>query len=51
MNAALGELKEVQSGWTIPDAALRANMKDAIMDDFLPAYKVRSAIPARPDRS
>ena len=30
----------MQSGWTIPDAALRANMKDAIIDDFLPAYKV-----------
>ena len=41
INAALGELRETQSGWTIPDTALRANMKDAIIDDFLPAYQVR----------
>lgn len=41
VNAALGVLHESQSAWTIPDAALRANMKDAILDDVLPLYEVR----------
>jgi hypothetical protein len=40
INSALTELKDTQCAWTIPDAALRANMKDAICEDFLPIYKV-----------
>ncbi|KAK9821134.1 hypothetical protein WJX81_005577 [Elliptochloris bilobata] len=40
VNAALGVLHESQSAWTIPDAALRANMKDALLDDVLPLYEV-----------
>jgi hypothetical protein len=40
VNAALAELREQQCAWTIPDAALRANLKDAIAEDFLPHYQV-----------
>ena len=40
INAAITDLRDSQCAWTIPDAALRANMKDAIAEDFLPPYKV-----------
>ena len=41
VNGALGELREALCAWTIPDAALRGNLKDAVTEDFLPHYKVR----------
>lgn len=37
----LQTLQEQQRQWTIPDTLLQSNMKDAIAEDFLPAYKVR----------
>lgn len=40
INTALTELRDAQTTWTIPDAALKANMKDAVAEDFLPVYKV-----------
>ena len=40
INAAISELRDTQCSWTIPDASLRANMKDAIAEDFVPLYKV-----------
>lgn len=40
INAALAELRDTQCAWTIPDASLRANMKDAVAEDFVPLYKV-----------
>lgn len=40
INAAITELRDTQCSWTIPDASLRANMKDAIAEDFVPLYKV-----------
>ncbi len=40
VNAAITELRDTQCSWTIPDASLRANMKDAIAEDFVPLYKV-----------
>ena len=36
----LQSLQEQQQQWTIPDTLLQSNMKDAIAEDFLPAYKV-----------
>lgn len=36
----LQNLQEQQKRWTIPDTLLQSNMKDAIAEDFLPAYKV-----------
>ena len=39
INAAMSELRDTQCSWTIPDASLRANMKDAIAEDFVPLYK------------
>lgn len=47
INAALTELHDAQSTWTIPDPALKANMKDAVAEDFLPLYKVRRHIRAQ----
>lgn len=41
VNTALTELRDAQCTWTIPDPALKANMKDAVAEDFLPLYKVR----------
>lgn len=40
ISTALTELRDTQSAWTIPDASLRANMKDAVAEDFVPLYKV-----------
>ena len=40
INTALTELRDAQCTWTIPDPALKANMKDAVGEDFLPVYKV-----------
>ena len=40
VNAAMTELRDTQCAWTIPDAVLRSNMKDAILEDFVPLYKV-----------
>ncbi|KAK9812710.1 hypothetical protein WJX72_002444 [[Myrmecia] bisecta] len=39
LNTAISALHESQSQWTIPDPLLRANMKDAIAQDFLPFYQ------------
>lgn len=44
INTALTELRDAQCTWTIPDPALKANMKDAVAEDFLPLYKVCSGI-------
>lgn len=41
INTALAELRDTQCSWTIPDASLRANMKDAVAEDFVTLYKVR----------
>lgn len=41
VNAALALIHESQSAWTIPDVVLRANMKDAILEDVLPLYEAR----------
>ncbi len=41
INAAMSELRDSQCSWTIPDASLRANMKDAVAEDFVPLYKVK----------
>ncbi|BDA42170.1 Exocyst complex component EXO70A1 [Coccomyxa sp. Obi] len=40
INTALTELRDAQCTWTIPDPALKANMKDAVAEDFLPVYKM-----------
>ncbi|EIE20659.1 Exo70 exocyst complex subunit [Coccomyxa subellipsoidea C-169] len=40
INTALTELRDAQCTWTIPDPALKANMKDAVAEDFLPLYKM-----------
>ncbi|KAK9901547.1 hypothetical protein WJX75_001553 [Coccomyxa subellipsoidea] len=40
VNTALTELRDAQCTWTIPDPALKANMKDAVAEDFLPLYKM-----------
>ena len=42
VNAALALIHESQSAWTIPDVVLRANMKDAILEDVLPLYEARA---------
>ena len=39
----LQTLQEQQQQWTIPDALLQSNMKDAIAEDFLPSYHVSAA--------
>ena len=41
MNAALDMLVDQQRGWRVPDHALRANLHDAIVEDFVTAYRVR----------
>lgn len=37
-NAAVERIYTHQSGWTIPDASLRAAVKRVIKDDLLPPY-------------
>lgn len=36
---ALAAMEAEQSGWTIPDGVLRANLRDALSEDFLPPYE------------
>lgn len=40
MNLALESLIEQQRTWGVSDVALRANLRDAILEDCLSAYKV-----------
>ena len=40
VNAALEALHQTQRGWIVPDAALKAGLKDRIYSHFLPAYSV-----------
>ncbi len=39
VSAALGATEAEQGGWTIPDGVLRANLRDALAEDFLPPYE------------
>ena len=39
LSMALAAMEETQSGWAIPDLVLRANLRDALSDDFLPLYE------------
>ena len=40
LNMALDLLIEQQKAWRVPDQGLRANLRDAIIEDFVSAYKV-----------
>ncbi len=40
LNTALDMLIDQQKGWRVPDHALRANLHDAIVEDFVTVYKV-----------
>lgn len=39
-NAAMERLFEQQRGWVVPDSSLRENLKDVILEDFMPSYEV-----------
>lgn len=39
MGVLLGAIEEVQAGWAIPDLVLRANLRDALAEDFLSLYE------------
>ncbi len=39
MGALLAAMEEAQAGWSIPDMVLRANLRDALSEDFLPVYE------------
>lgn len=39
MGASLGAMEAEQAAWTIPDGVLRANLRDALTEDFLPPYE------------
>lgn len=41
LNAAIDLLIDQQKGWRVPDQALRANLHDAIAEDFVIVYKVK----------
>lgn len=38
---ALDSLIEQESGWLVPDQALRATLQDTILEDFVKVYQVR----------
>ena len=40
MNLALDALVEQQRTWSVPDVALRGNLRDAVLEDFMPTYRV-----------
>lgn len=39
MGVLLGAIEDGQGGWAIPDLVLRANLRDALSEDFLPGYE------------
>ena len=40
LNAALELLIDQQKGWRVADQGLRANLRDAIVEDFITVYQV-----------
>ena len=40
VNAVLAHVEATQAAWSIPDALLRGNLREAICEDVLPPYEV-----------